>query len=1001
MKPTSFGLLPAETEVLVLGADLAGAVAASRLARAGKRVVVLERRTVAEHPGQNGSALEPPPGLFEDPRWPAGLRQHGKDGQHGVAAALAEVRVEASALAGSPEETTAPGGSPVHRLAARHLAVAADHGARLFLGVEARSLEPAGSGWLVKLEIPGLGRERFDAPAMFVAARAVVLSGGAWAGELLAVAHEHGLSLSPLLGVSRSAAMGEAAANAAVDHLGRVFQGDGSAQASLIVAGEASAPMALRPLPGLASAALALRAAEALLAQLGGPGTAAASRVTVASAHDPADTVGMRFTECMRGFFSTQVTEPDYARGATQGREDGSSLAFVVTVVADDLATLVDAPEHRGRLLGTVVAPALSPRPMMVNEGEFDLFGEPAPAQTGEGYSRDRTGLQPRRERHMRYRMPVRAADGQRFFLSGYKVIRDDRGFDVWADTTTLMVTVHAGDDAKAPVIGRGILRIYAEDLKKQVKTMEVTGTRSARQRLRAQLAFARVFGGTLFDAYLGEQHLLPSLGARRGPLWVAMAAAAKALAILIIAGLFLWPWRPAFLRQEPAIAADAADPVQGGPNEPDGPVGRDLPAAVAALGLFPQYLRGRDLRAGLRFERHDFRADWREDNIVTDHGALADLPVRPPDISKLTDGPLRRGYMNLARIRDRNGQVVGIGSQVETASWDSRPWRNLINANTTWSLVLPGRGLLFLSQKEGGDDIGGTSAAAKKAGQTWRGTKRFNHTLGPLSEGRGIIHGGSGAFVPVIGSFREWNTLFEVPVQGIIHGATDFELHLLWTRRAADADARVQARLPAEVAALALPPAALERLHPARPWKVFTRRFVVDLPEDVIYRTHGAGGQGPVVPASLGPLADPALEPVTVFMGKLRDERGDIVGQAGAARIDGPAGPADVDGAVPPGPDGVQLPGAAQWTLLLPGEGSLFVLLPEDQVSRMRPGEPQADGGTRFFGGGRGVVIGGTGLYANAAGLLTERWRPAAPGETAAEGVGSIQLDLRLVLDR
>jgi hypothetical protein len=202
---------------------------------------------------------------------------------------------------------------------------------------------------------------------------------------------------------------------------------------------------------------------------------------------------------------------------------------------------------------------------MMVNEGEFDLFGEPAPAQTGEGYSRDRTGLQPRRERHMRYRMPVRAADGQRFFLSGYKVIRDDRGFDVWADTTTLMVTVHAGDDAKATVIGRGILRIYAEDLKKQVKTMEVTGTRSARQRLRAPAGLRPGVRGTLFDAYLGEQHLLPSLGVRRGPLWVAVAAAAKGLAIVILAGLFLWPWRPALLRQEPAIAADPATRPRAG----------------------------------------------------------------------------------------------------------------------------------------------------------------------------------------------------------------------------------------------------------------------------------------------------------------------------------------------------------------------------------------------------------------------------------------------------
>ena len=192
---------------------------------------------------------------------------------------------------------------------------------------------------------------------------------------------------------------------------------------------------------------------------------------------------------------------------------------------------------------------------------------------------------------------------------------------------------------------------------------------------------------------------------------------------------------------------------------------------------------------------------------------------------------------------------------------------------------------------------------------------------------------------------------------------------------RAPDADARVRARLPAEVAALGLPPAALERLHPARPWKLFARRFTVDLPGDVIYRTHGAGGQGPVVPASLGALADPALAPVTVLMAKLRDERGDVVGQAGAARIDGPAGA------------GATLGGAAscrrrQWTLLLPGEGTIFVLLPEDQVPRMSPGQAQADGGTRFFGGGRGVVLGGTGLYANAAGVVTERWRPVDPGE-------------------
>jgi hypothetical protein len=212
-----------------------------------------------------------------------------------------------------------------------------------------------------------------------------------------------------------------------------------------------------------------------------------------------------------------------------------------------------------------------------------------------------------------------------------------------------------------------------------------------------------------------------------------------------------------------------------------------------------------------------------------------------------------------------------------------------------------------------------------------------------------------------------------------------------------------VRARLPAEVAHLGLPLAALERLHPARPWKRFARRFTVDLPGDAVYRTHGTGGQGPVVPASLGALTDPALAPVTVLMAKLRDERGDVVGQAGAARVDGPAGPAGVDGASPPGTGAAQLPGAAQWTLLLPGEVAIFVLLPEDQVPRMRPGEPQADGGTRFFGGGRGVVLGGTGLYANAAGVMSERWRPVESGQAGyvGDGVGSIHLELQLVLDR
>ena len=90
-------------------------------------------------------------------------------------------------------------------------------------------------------------------------------------------------------------------------------------------------------------------------------------------------------------------------------------------------------------LVGTVRADALSPEPLMVNEGIFNLFVKnPDNVDT----------------HNMRYRMKLSSQDGDHYYFYGYKVIHDDPGIDVWSDTTTLYITVYEGKDDQGPVAG-------------------------------------------------------------------------------------------------------------------------------------------------------------------------------------------------------------------------------------------------------------------------------------------------------------------------------------------------------------------------------------------------------------------------------------------------------------------------------------------------------------------------------------------------------------------
>ena len=188
---------------------------------------------------------------------------------------------------------------------------------------------------------------------------------------------------------------------------------------------------------------------------------------------------GVRFTETMRGFVSTSSVD-DYQAGFDRGQADESPLDFTVTVTADDVDRLVDERDHEADLAGTVTAPALSPTPLAVEGGRFNLLVRDA----------EHAGA-----RQMLYSMPLLADDGRRFHLEGFKQIRDDEGMDLWSDTTTLYVTVHEGEGTGGPVAAKGIVTIHAADFAKQLTTMRAVGGGPLDQ-LKAMATFGRMFAG-------------------------------------------------------------------------------------------------------------------------------------------------------------------------------------------------------------------------------------------------------------------------------------------------------------------------------------------------------------------------------------------------------------------------------------------------------------------------------------------------------------------------
>jgi len=195
----------------------------------------------------------------------------------------------------------------------------------------------------------------------------------------------------------------------------------------------------------------------------------------------------LSFTETLTGFLSIGSEPPDYNAAERAGREAATSAAMSLTITTAPLDSFMIDKRHTADVRGTVrVAGITGPEGAAVRNGVFNLF---VAEREGDCY-----------RRRMLYYLPFRGADGKNYVLDGFKDIRDHGGFDVWAATTTLYTTVRAAD---GQVVACGILRISLPDFLKQLTTFTVAGTGSAWVKAGRQLAFFRLFLGTLYDVFV------------------------------------------------------------------------------------------------------------------------------------------------------------------------------------------------------------------------------------------------------------------------------------------------------------------------------------------------------------------------------------------------------------------------------------------------------------------------------------------------------------------
>jgi hypothetical protein len=150
------------------------------------------------------------------------------------------------------------------------------------------------------------------------------------------------------------------------------------------------------------------------------------------------------------------------------------------------------------------------------------------------------------------------------------------------------------------------------------------------------------------------------------------------------------------------------------------------------------------------------FTVNAPDDIIAVTHNGGSIIDPRPAGIALLNEPSIQSGLILVAKIRNQHGQIVGVAIEAEETDAASNPLLGRVRMNTDWTILLPARGTIFVTQIEDAGEVGKSILPTVILGGEWNGQAEFVSTAGPAENGRGVIIGGTRQFERISGSFVE-----------------------------------------------------------------------------------------------------------------------------------------------------------------------------------------------------------------------------------------------------
>ncbi len=166
------------------------------------------------------------------------------------------------------------------------------------------------------------------------------------------------------------------------------------------------------------------------------------------------------------------------------------------------------------------------------------------------------------------------------------------------------------------------------------------------------------------------------------------------------------------------------------------------------------------------------------DDAFAGTHGGRFPFKPFPDGIRSLAGPNLADGFALITKARDGTKEIAGFATELEVASPQSRLLSGRIMTETYWTVVLPGRGTLFLHETENNWKlVKEVLLPMLVTRRDWAGEWRNVNTFGPRPVGRGIIVGGTGKFAGAAGTFLEIGTLRSATLAGELGGILELRL--------------------------------------------------------------------------------------------------------------------------------------------------------------------------------------------------------------------------------